>query len=239
MSATTNYLDRRFYATFGATWDAKLFRERVARRLSPTSSVLDFGAGRGAHVEMDWRSHSSFVAGVDVDDAVLANPRVHESRLLAPDGTIPYSDREFDVVVAHNVLEHLPNPVASFREICRVLKPGGVFLSKTPNRWHYVTTIAALTPHAFHVWVNDRRGRPTVDTFPTLYRANSTRAMMRLADRAGFAVESIELIEGRPEYLRHNVALYCGGILYERLVNSSSLLEPFRLVMFSTLRKRD
>lgn len=41
-----------------------------------------------------------------------------------------------DTVVLTEVLEHLPNPKQAIREICRVLKPGGIFLLTTPFIWH-------------------------------------------------------------------------------------------------------
>ncbi|MFE9425370.1 methyltransferase domain-containing protein [Kitasatospora sp. NPDC006697] len=39
---------------------------------------------------------------------------------------LPYPDGEFDVVHAHQVLQHLGDPVAALREMRRVLAPGGV-----------------------------------------------------------------------------------------------------------------
>jgi len=41
---------------------------------------------------------------------------------------IPYDDATFDVVVGHAVLHHIPNLDAAFREVLRVLKPGGRFV---------------------------------------------------------------------------------------------------------------
>jgi len=56
-----------------------------------------------------------------------------------------------------------------FRDIARVLKPGGVFLFKTPNKTHSMPTLARLTPHRFHPFVNRLRGRVEADAFPTRY----------------------------------------------------------------------
>ena len=42
--------------------------------------------------------------------------------------TIPYEDDSFDLVVGHAVLHHIPDVPAAFREVLRVLKPGGRFV---------------------------------------------------------------------------------------------------------------
>ncbi len=38
---------------------------------------------------------------------------------------MPFDDETFDVVYAHQVLQHLAQPVVALREMCRTLKPGG------------------------------------------------------------------------------------------------------------------
>jgi SAM-dependent methyltransferase len=135
------------------------------------------------------------------------------------------------------VLEHLGEPAAVFGELFRVLKPGGLFLAKTPNKWHYMPTIARLTPHSFHAWVNKKRGRHETDTFPTRYRANTPADISRLAAASGMVVENIELIEGRPEYLRMTAVTYVAGWLYERVVNLVPWLSKYRILLVVSLRK--
>jgi len=54
--------------------------------------------------------------GLDVDGRVADAER------------IPYEDNTFDLVVGHAVLHHIPDLPAAFREILRVLKPGGRFV---------------------------------------------------------------------------------------------------------------
>jgi ubiquinone/menaquinone biosynthesis C-methylase UbiE len=41
---------------------------------------------------------------------------------------LPYDDNEFDIVIGHAVLHHIPDLELAFREILRVLKPGGRFV---------------------------------------------------------------------------------------------------------------
>ena len=237
MSLTTKtWLDRTLYPRTQNNWDDQSFREAVLGLLRMDNSLLDLGAGAGVVRQMNFKPECGRVAGVDPDPRVLENPNLHEA-LVGTGEAIPYPDSRFDVVISNNVLEHLERPAAVFREVSRVLKDGGVFLAKTPNRNHYVTLLARLTPTWFHKFVNRMRGRAEEDTFPTVYRANSARQLRRLAQAAGFSVVSIRAIEGRPEYLRSFGPLYLLGFLYERLVNASELFAPFRVVLIGVFRK--
>jgi len=209
-----------------------LFRKLLLERIDGSKRVLDYGCGRGHVEEMNFRGIAKSVAGVDPDRAVFDNPFLDEARILElPSAKIPYEDASFDVIFADNVMKHVANPLVTFAEIARVLKPGGVFLAKTPNKWHYMPLIARCTPTWFHRAVNRRRGRLDHDTFPTCYRCNSSGDVHALAARAGLEVRAVSRVEGRPEYLRFNVATYALGRLYERVVNASSVLEPFRCVL--------
>ena len=230
------WIDRNWYPNVQGNWDDALFRQRILARIGRESVVLDLGAGAGIVEQMNFRGLAQRVCGVDLDARVVNNPLLDEGRVADAAG-IPYEPAVFDVVFADNVLEHLHSPQRVFDEIARVLKPGGLFLFKTPNRWHYIATTARLTPHTFHQFVNKQRGRVAIDTFPTLYRANTYRDVMRLAEKAGLVVANLERIEGRPEYLRMSGLTYLVGTAYERLVNATGLLAPFRVLLVGELRK--
>lgn len=237
MSLVTR-LDQILYPRHSKNWDDQIFRARILDVLAahPGSTVLDLGAGAGIVEQMNFRTKAKKICGVDPDPRVRSNPYLDEGRVGVGEA-IPYEAASFDLVFADNVLEHLGEPAAVFKELFRVLKPGGLFLAKTPNKWHYMPTIARLTPHSFHAWVNKKRGRHETDTFPTRYRANTPADLTRLAKASGMVVENIELIEGRPEYLRMTAVTYLAGWLYERVVNFVPWLSKYRILLVVSLRK--
>jgi SAM-dependent methyltransferase len=176
------------------------------------------------------------VIGLDPDPRVVDNPFLDEA--IAGSGSrIPLPDASCDLVICDNVLEHISEPQVVMDEIARVLKPGGWFLAKTPNRRHYMPLISRMTPTSFHRWVNARRGRQESDTFPTHYRINTPGDVERFARASGLEVQAIHLIEGRPEYLRIAAAAYVLGALYERIVNATGFLARFRILLLIELRK--
>lgn len=238
MSRLTQWMDRTFYLGYDNNWDNELFRAELRREIKPDTICLDYGAGRGRVKQLNFKGVAGSVAGVDPDEAILQNPHLDEARLLVPpDFIVPYPDNTFDVVFSANVLEHVRNPGMMFQEIRRILKPGGVFWGKTVNQWHYMVIIARSTPNFFHRFYNQLRGRNLDDTFPTVYRCNTEKTLRRYGRRAGFKVERMDLIEGRPEYLRISAITYLFGLAYERLVNVSEVLRFLRCVMVFKLRK--
>ena len=238
MGALTRSLDRKLYPNYSANWDDEHLQSAILAHLRSDMVVLDLGAGAGRVKQMNFRGAAHKVLGLDPDPRVKDNPYLDEAHVGTSDH-LPFPDECIDLVVCDNVIEHLERPESTLSEVARVLRPGGRFIAKTPNRAHYMPIIAQLTPLKFHQYVNRLRGRRTEDTFPTRYRMNTRSAIRRYAERSGLEVDSIRLIEGRPEYLRFNALTYLVGWLYERIVNSSELLANLRIVVLMELRKPD
>jgi SAM-dependent methyltransferase len=231
-------LDKWLYPRVGDRWDILRFREEALKLIKPGMTVLDLGAGRGALEELRFQGYGAQIWGADIDPVVMINPyldRAFVTTVKALDG-VP--DHSVDLVLSCSVLEHVAEPEALLSELHRVLKPGGVFLAKTPNKFHYMPLVASLTPIWFHKLYNRWRGRDEVDTFPTLYRFNSRRATYRLAATTGFTVEQLWTLESRPEYLRLTPPTYIAGWLYERMVNSLGMTD-LRCVLFMQLQAKD
>ena len=219
-------------------------KQATPTRTVYSCSVAREGASMVADVigEVDSGSAGQFrnqlltMAKEHPDAIVLENPHLDE-RKVGSGESIPFGNATFDLVFANNVLEHLPEPNHVFREVHRVLKPGGMFVIKTPNQFHYVAIFAHLSPLRLHKWVNRLRGRSESDTYPTKYRANSSAALRRLGAGTGFKVVEMNFIEGRPEYLRLFWPAYLVGVLYERLVNSIPSLSRFGVVIVAVFAK--
>lgn len=170
------------------------FFTRVNALLDSSSVVLDFGAGRGLwateplapfsrHLR-SFHERVARVAGIDVDEAVLSNPTLAEAHVIAPGDPIPHPDGTFDLVLADHVLEHVSEQDAPgvAAEVLRVLKPGGWFAARTPNKWGMIGIGARAVPNDLHTRVLRRLqpGRKAEDVFPVEYHMNTRRQLRRL-----------------------------------------------------------
>lgn len=93
--------------------------------------LLDFGCGARPYESLfDVEEY----IGLDIE--VSGHPSEGKRPDIFYDGkTIPLADSSVDHVFAAEVFEHVFNPVELFREILRVLKPGGTFLMTCPFVW--------------------------------------------------------------------------------------------------------
>jgi len=98
--------------------------------------VLDVGCGTG-RIVADLRREGAVVSACDVSEKMVQKVNEKFTRLEAIVGDIeelPYSDGEFDFVVALFVVVHLKDLRDAFDEVYRVLKDGGVFVLSNINQ---------------------------------------------------------------------------------------------------------
>lgn len=93
--------------------------------------ILDVGCGDGLFFHALGRFGA--VEGVEPDVSLVTPGGPHRDRIHAA----PFDERlslskQYGLVLMLDVLEHLPNPVASLRHALTVLRPGGVFLATVP-----------------------------------------------------------------------------------------------------------
>lgn len=131
--------------------------------------LLDCGVGTGSFALAFARAWDAPVCvdAVDVSDMMIEQARQRfrqegcEASILCADvRALPYSNNQFDLVMAAHVLEHLPDPVAALKEMRRTLKPGGwlmLCLTRESTLGNYVQLkwrTHRLTPERGESWLN-------------------------------------------------------------------------------------
>lgn len=147
-----------FYESFAAAFDSKMnmydtnkrlkvfFEELLSTEEIKGKKLLDAGCGTGwfSKVASD---HGALVTSMDLGENLLAEvaKKCDTTRVIGSILEIPFESNAFDVVVSSEVIEHTPDPYKALHEIYRVLKPGGIMVLSTPNRFWYWTLWIANT----------------------------------------------------------------------------------------------
>lgn len=117
--------------------------------LHPGLRLLDIGCGPGTiTIDLAGRVAPGAVLGIDAAEAPLEAARRDAEAAAAGNVTfqvadgmaLPFDDATFDVVHAHQVLQHVPDPVGMLREMRRVCRPGGLIAARDSDyaamTWH-------------------------------------------------------------------------------------------------------
>jgi len=167
-----------------------------------TGAVLVDGCGAGMYIKA-LRPYADIVYGLDIEaeHLGLARQNVPDAGLsLAMCEALPHPDHCFDLVLSHEVLEHVTDDRLAAAEIVRVLKPGGRAVIFVPNRLYPFET------HGIYWQGQYCFGNiPLVNYLPDTLRdrlAPHVRAYTHMGVRSLFA--------GQPVSIVHHSQIYPG-----------------------------
>jgi len=189
--------------------------------LTPGVRVLDVGCGPGTiTVDFARRVAPGRVLGLDRVEDVLERAR-EAARDAGVDNVefevgdvyaLDLADASFDVVHAHQVLQHLTDPVAALREMRRVCAPGGVVAVRDSD---YAT---------FTWWPEDPRLTRWLALYHDVARANGAepdagRRLLAWARAAGF--DTVEATASSWCFATPSDREWWGGLWADRVVASA------------------
>ncbi|MGD0126618.1 MAG: class I SAM-dependent methyltransferase [Terriglobia bacterium] len=135
--------------------------------------LLDLGCGKVPLYEA-YRSYVTENVCIDWENTPHKNEYLDATCDLTQ--RLPYDDGEFDTIILSDVLEHIPQPENLWREMSRVLKPGGNVLLSVP----------------FYYWLHET---------PYDFYRYTEFALRRFADSSHFKVRVLDATGGTPEIL--------------------------------------
>lgn len=173
--------------------------------------ILENGCGVGMYVE-NLAPFGGKVTGLEFDFKRAAEAGQNSSRMLNAAGEyLPFPENSFDLILSHEVLEHVQSDVDAVREMVRVLKPGGRATIFVPNRWYPFETHGIYWHGKYHfgnkLFVNylPRAWRNKLAPHVDVY---TRRDMMRL-----FAGQPVKFIERTVIFGAYdNIIARLGGI---------------------------
>ena len=205
----------------------EVYEAAIRARLRPGMRVLDIGCGRGGVLEQLGAAVDQ-PFGLDPDGESLVEfrlPTVPRAQAIAD--AIPLPAASCDLVTCSWVFEHLVDPHQTFSEVARVLKPGGCFISLTPNARAFVTLLNRTLRPAQHWLVRRLYARAESDTFPVRYRANMPAKIDRLAARVSLIKDQTFAIAD-PTYLAFTPWLYAISAGLSRVTPPVHLVSIYR-----------
>ncbi len=161
--------------------------------------ILVDGCGVGTYASQFRRRYSSTVEAFDIEsDRVIMAQEDTPHAVVAAAEQIPYPINFFDVVLSHEVLEHVLDDRLAVQEMVRVLKPGGRVVIFVPNRWYPFET------HG-HYWRGDYHfgNTPLINYLPNGLRntlAPHVRAYSKRGLQKLFVGQPIKIITHRRIY---------------------------------------
>jgi len=142
---TEQFSDERYWERELSSARPWLHRRLLARimRYKPSGTLLDVGCSFGFFINMA-RQFGYSVIGVEISEPA-ANYARNKLGLNVLSGTLEdacLEDESVDVVTLVDVLEHIPEPMATLREIRRLLRGGGLLVVRVPNfKFHWLKTL--------------------------------------------------------------------------------------------------
>jgi SAM-dependent methyltransferase len=174
----------------------KMILDAAGRRIA--GRLLENGCGVGMYVER-LAPLAGQVIGLEYDFPRAWEAHGHSPNILCAAGEqLPFPNDFFDLILSHEVLEHVQDDAAALREMVRVLRPGGRMLIFVPNRGYPFETHGIYWRGRYHFG-----NIPLVNYLPIRLR-NHLAPHVRIYSRRDLE----HLFAGLPVSFRHRTVIF-------------------------------
>lgn len=153
--------------------------------------VIDIGcAGEGPYDKKNWihehiEAASKYCIGIDHNEGRVSELRLLGYNVVFGDATNIKIDRQFDVVCALDVIEHIEDLKSFFENVDKILKNEGSLLISIPNPWFFLRFVRCII-----------KGDGGVHPDHVYWFCSGT--ITELLRRFGFKVQRLEFGSGEP-----------------------------------------
>jgi len=186
-------------------------------KISP-AKIINIGAGKSFVIE------DSIAAGgvdfkadrTDVYECNMDNPRAGQRFICSADKMPGVPTSEYELGFSNYVLEHVANLPDAAKEIYRVIKPGGIFATSTPNPQAPEFFISRHTPLFFHQFIKGK-GK-FAEAYETFYAYKDIDELIKIFAAAGFKVKTVKFYPFTIGYLFRFPIVSILSRLYDKFV---------------------
>jgi len=215
------------------------YQNQVKRVIGKKKRVISLGSGRqnpvtknqfpdyeGSHICMD----------LDYPSLRMSSANL---RVVGDGYRMPFSKDSIDVILMSHLLEHIEEPTQLFLEVKRILKPEGKVIFTAPHKYSYIAFLAMMTPLSFHRWIAKLMGNTLADTdhWPTYYRFNDRKTVMKISNRLGFKIDYFQGYIGEPCYSSVLPLLHVLFIIMHKVLEFVDTKRRFAISLVGVLSK--
>lgn len=207
-------------------------RELFASKFSDRSIRIYEAGGGSASLALEPNMlKRGTVTVVDIDDVQLQKNSYADCKILGDIQTHAFPDSSFELIVCHNVIEHLEAPHQAIDLFFNALAPGGFLFIGAPNPSSFSGWVTKITPHWFHVWYYRlflgfrTAGQPGHAPFRTVYHPIVTpKRLIPYCHKLGFRTVYFQEYQGYLLELVSQRHPFLGAILGSLVTTLNALI---------------
>lgn len=183
------------------------------------AQIINLGAGASVVIENYLTAaECCFIFDcVDIEDISVAHKFFNKKYTCSVENMPLVPSDHYDAVFANYLLEHVADLKSAAREIFRIVKAGGIFVTTVPNHRAPEFWLAKITPLWLHRLV--RGGR----AWAAHYSFGSLDNLAHIFKQAGFEIVSVDTWSFTFGYLGRFPLIGAFALLYDKLINNLRL----------------